>query len=369
MMQQHYENFLTTLYKFVQDLDRYHQTDGTKQALEIYNKLDMAKVIYRIYTLLKDNTKISTKDESLFEKSFEILPNVDVAVCWVDLASNRKQKVWTYLSILQIESDILVNQPKQLPEQLPKQEPHQEPQQEPLAFDPYVGVGGNTSAQGYNVEQMYASLANMPDEESGSGPGLTSIAKLIGLDKMVNFEDLSEQLKNMKPEDIENATNNIKEMLGNNMDEKTTSMLNSMLSDISLEMKSANLGGGDPFKNIMSVAETVAGKMKPKIQNGELDINKLVNSTQAFASQCKDKDGNQIFAEGSNPFAMLNQLAASMAGRGGQPMNEQQMMSQANNMLKSMGLQGDVEQLLNNQQPKKKSGNKKKGKKNVIVKK
>lgn len=367
MMQQHYENFLTTLYRFIQDLDRYHQTDETKQVLEIYNKLDMAKVIFRVYTLLKEsNTKISSKDETLFNKPFELLPNVNVSLCWPNLVTGRKQKVWTYLSILQIESDILVNQPYKSAQQ--SQQTTQTPK-EPLIFDPYVGIGGETPNKEYNVEQMYASLANMPDEGSTAGPGLASIAKLIGLDKMVNFEELSEQLQNMKPEDIENATNNIKEMLGNNMDENTTSMLNSMLTDISSEMKSVNLGGGDPFKNIMNVAETVAGKMKPKIQSGELDINKLVNSTQLFASQCKDKDGNPIFGEGTNPFSMLNQLAASMAGRGNQPMSEKQMMDQANNMLRSMGMQGDVEQLLGQQAPKKKSENKKKGKKNVIVKK
>ena len=385
MIQKHYENFLTTLYRFIQDLDRYKQTDGTKQVLEIYNKLDMAKVIFRVYTLLKQNgSKINSRDETLFNTDLEILPNINVSVCWPDLVSGRKQKVWTYLSILQIESDILVNSKR---EQLittatttsttlttstttntltttNTETDTSTKKKEPLVFDPYVGIGGETNDD-YGVEEMYASLANMPDEGS-SGPGLASIASLIGLDKMVNFEELSDQLRNMKPEDIENATNNIKEMLGNNMDEGTSAMISGMLTDISFEMKSTDLGGGgDPFKNIMSVAEKVAGNMKPKIQSGELDIGKLVNSTQMFAAQCKDKDGNPMFAEGNNPFSMLSKLAASMGGNANantQGDQEKQMMDQCNSLLQSMGMNGNVEQLMKNAQPAPKtSGKKKKG--------
>lgn len=364
-MQQHYENFLTTLYKFVQDLDRYKKTEGTEQALKVFNQLDMAKVIFRIYTLLKNaNDKILSKDETLFNTPFEILPNVDVSLVWPGLAEGRKLKVFTYLSILQIESDILVNK-----DDKENKENNESKEKKPLEFDPYVGIGSNNPKE-YCVADMYESLANMPEEDhSNSGPGLASIASLIGLDKMVNFEELSDQLKNMKPEDIENATNNIKEMLGNNMDEKTTSMLNTMLTDISIEMQTSNLNTGDPFKNIMGVAESVAGKMKPKIQSGELDLSRLVNSTQLFATQCKDKDGNPMFGEGNNPFAMLSQLASSLTGganNANHQMTEKQMKDQCNKMLKSMNMGDDVEKLLQQTQtkpkPKNKNNNKKKNK-------
>lgn len=332
-MQQHYENFLTTLYRFVQDLDRYKKTPGTEEVLKNFNQFDMAKVIFRVYTLLKKmGDKISAKDETLFNSALEILPNINVSEFWPDLVAGRRQKVFTYLNILMIESDVLVNRPNQ----------NQEQTTETQEFDPYKGVGSDQN-QEYGVEQMYASLANMPDEPTSSGPGLASIASLIGLDKMVDFEELSDQLKNMKPEDIENATTNIKEMLGNNIDEKTTSMLNVMLTDISSEMQSSDLSGGDPFKNIMGVAESVAGKLKPKIQSGELDLSSLVASTQLFATQCKDKDGNPMFNEGSNPFAMLSQLASGLMGNGsssngGNNLQEKQMMDQCNEMLKSMNM-------------------------------
>lgn len=364
MMQKHYENFLTTLYKFVTDLDRYQQTPGTKQVLEIYNKLDMAKVIFRVYTLLHQNNKsIASRDESLFQQTFEILPNVNVSEIWPNLVSGRKQKVWTYLSILHIESDILVNSKGEEKKPVePVKIETQTDKKEPLVFDPYVGIGGNDqSGQEYCVEDMYSSLANMPEDDGNSGPGLESLANMIGLNKMIDFDGLSEQLRNMKAEDIDNATNNIKEMLGEGIDEGTSDMISSMLGDISTEMKTKDLGKGNGFKNIMSIAETVAGKMKPKIQNGELDLNKLVNSTQMFANNCKDKDGNPMFDADSGPFAMLTKLMANMTGPNGG--DNQQMMDQCNSMLQGMGM-GDMNSMVNKaQQQHAKSGGTKKKKK------
>jgi hypothetical protein len=378
MIQKHYENFLTTLYRFIHDLDRYHQTDGTKQTLEIYNKLDMAKVIFRIYTMLhKNNALLSNKDEILFQNEFKILPNVNVSEIWSTLVTGRKQKVWTYLSILQIESDIIVNssskhktqkvQPEIVPviqtdenqeeekEEKEEEETADKKDPEPFVFNPYVGIGNaiGPDENDYGVEEMYASLANMPDEDTSVGPGLESLANIIGLDKMIDFDGLSEQLRNMKSEDIDNATNNIKEMLGSGVDENTANMIGSMLTDISDEMKTKDLGKGSGFKNIMSIAETVAGKMKPKIQNGELDINKLVNSTKAFANNCVDENGNPLFDADSGPMAMLTQLMGQMTGQGNEDGNVDP--SQMMNMLQGMDMGNiggmDMSALLNQGAP------------------
>ena len=111
----------------------------------------------------------------------------------------------------------------------------------------------------------------------------------------------------------------------------------------------------------MSIAESVAGKMKPKIQNGELDINALVNSTQTFANSVKDDNGNPLFDPNNNmsPFGMLTQLMNSMSGGNNPQMNEEQMMAQANSMLQTMGM-GDINTIMNQQVPKKNTGKKKK---------
>lgn len=345
-MEQHYDSFLTTFYKFIFDLNRYAPSEGTQKALDVYKNLDIAKVIFRTYHLLKDNsTQINNKDETLFNLPFIVLPDIDVSKSWPILIKGQKDKLFTYLRILMIETDILINQqPKQL-DQTQTQENKETNDvivkvTPSLEFDPYVGVGENNSEK-FGVNEMFSSLDNIEDETT-AGPGLETIMKMTGIHKLVNLSELSEQLKNMKKEDIENATNNIKELLGDSVDPSTTSLITDMLTNISEEMKNNDMGKGDPLKNILNIAESVASKMKPQIENNNIDMTQLLNSTQMFANQCKDKNGKSLFEGGMNPFALLGQFANI------NPQNTNQSNStnastneeQCTNMLQNLGLDG-----------------------------
>lgn len=353
-MEQHYKNFVTTFYKFISDLNRYAPNDGCKNTLEIYSKLDMAKVIKRLYGLLKKNEdNINNKNEEMFNSPFILLPDIDLSVYWSKLIKGQREKLWTYLTILSLEADLLVNSYK---EQVPVEKPPQEVSQKiveekKLEFDPFVGIGPSKddAGEGYSVNQMFSSVPTM-EEDKPEGPGIETIASMIGIDKMINMEELSNQLKNMKEDDIENATKSIKEYLGTNVDEKTTNLISDMLSSIKEEMNKGDIANGNPLKTIMSIAETVAGKMRPSIENNNIDVNQLLNTTQAFANQCKDKDGKPMFDGKMNPFMLLNQLAGMQGGNpganGNQSMTEEQYMNQCNAMLQQMGMGGmDIRQL------------------------
>lgn len=357
-MEIHYSNFVTTFYKFIGDINRYVPTNGTKKSFEEFHKFDMAKLIFRTFHLLNDNiTNINNKNELLFEKPFILLPDVDISSIWPNLIKGQKDKTWTYLNILQIESELLMNhttQSQSITEQqditLSQTEVNDDQslamvhidaettsttEPVPEEFNPYVGIGCTNNTL-YGVNEMFSALPT-EDENQSCGPGIETIAKMIGLNKLVNFEELSEQLKNMKKEDIDNATNGIKGLLGDNIDEKTSALFKTMLTDISEEMKSTELGKGDPFKNLMNIAETVAGKMKPTIEKDNIDISQLINSTQVFANQCKDKDGKPIFDGKMNPFSLLSQFVGNSAQG---DLNQEQCMAQCNAMLNNMGMNG-----------------------------
>ena len=369
-MEQHYNSFLTTFYKFIFDLNRYDPTIGTSKALEVYKDLDFAKVIFRTYHLLKDNNvKIRNKDETLFNNPFIVLPDVDVSQSWSKLIKGQKNKLFTYLTILLIETDILFNQLGQETSNTPSKKLNTEPEaiikltenttgeitivvkaedNKNSEFNPYVGVGENNNQQ-YSVDEMFSSLANMEDEETTvGGIGLESIVKMIGLNKIVDFNELTNQLKNMKKEDIENATNDIKKMLGDKVDAKTTTLITDLLTNISEEMKSSDMTKGDPFKHIIKIAESVAGKMKPQIEKGDLDVSQLGNSVQMFADNCKDKDGKPMFEGTMNPFAMLSQFTNITGSKNANNANnnkensangtQEQCLQQCTDMLKSMGM-------------------------------
>lgn len=342
-MEEHYKNFITTFYKFIHDLNRYVPSDGTKEALEIYEKLDTAKVIFRLYHLLNNNLeKIKNKDETVFNTSFILLPNIDLSEFWLKLTKGQKDKLWLYLNILYVETDILVNSKQEIitNETISKELVVKE-EDSPIVkkddFDPFVGVGKD--GEEFGVDQMYASVPTL-EEDRPEGVGIETIMNLTGIDKMINMDELTSQLKNMNKEDIDNATNSIKAYLGPNVDSKTTDLITDMLMSVSEELKNNNLANGsNPIATIKNIAETVASKMRPNIEKNNIDISQLISATQAFGNNLKDKNGNPVFGNGNvNPFALLSQLTGNMNSGTVTEQQQQQYMSQCNDMLQNMGL-------------------------------
>lgn len=347
-MEEHYKNFITTLYKFIYDLNRYVPNSGSQEILQIYDKLDTAKVIFRLYHLLNSNIeKVKNKDETLFNTTFIMLPNIDLSVHWSKLIKGQKDKLWLYLNILYVETDILVNS-KQDPQQTTvkdvkdNKEVNDTKEEGPVVkkddFDPFVGVGSNNEE--FGVEQMYSSVPSLEDDKP-SGVGIEAIMNLTGFDKMINMNDLTSQLKNMSKEDIDNATNSIKSYLGPNVDSKTTDLISDMLMSVSEELKNNNglTNGANPITTIKNIAETVASKMRPNIEKNNIDVTQLLNATQAFGNNLKDKNGNPMFGSGNvNPFALLTQIAGGMNSGTITEQQQQQYMNQCNDMLQNMGI-------------------------------
>lgn len=312
-MEQHpqYKKLEENLFKFISDLHRYCPTSGTDSFIKQFKNLDIPKVINVFYDKMKTvEDKLNKKDESLFTADFLLFPEINISTTWSKLTSLRKEKIWTYLQILYIQSDILLN--KNL-------------EKKPLEFNPYVGIGdGDTN---YGVEEMYSGVKNMPEPEK---PGIGSVTNLLGINKMLNLDKLSNELKNMSKDDIDEATNNIKNLLGSNVDDKTTNLISTMLSSINEELKKDNNSTDNPLDNIFKIAESVADKIKPSIQKDGIDMNKLWSSTQNLATKCKDDKGNSVFGSGPNPFDMLTKM---MNGN----MNEDECIEQYQKMLSDIG--------------------------------
>ena len=114
------------------------------------------------------------------------------------------------------------------------------------------------------------------------------------LSKMIDMKKFSEDIKNINTDDIKEATNNIKNLLGGNSDEKTSNLISDMLDDITKELQTNDLNDGDPFQNIMKVAEKVAQKIKPKVEKDNIDLSNLMNSTS------------------NNPMNILNKMMNEM---------------------------------------------------------
>ena len=181
-------------------------------------------------------------------------------------------------------------------------------------FNPFVGVGSNTDS--YGLDDLLKNV-DLPSEPAArSSIGVSQVIKLIGVDKMIDMNELSNQLKNMPKEKIDQAIGGIKELLGD-ADPETSNMIDMMLQDITKELDK-DTGDVDPITKLTSIAENVAQNLLPKIDPKKLDMKKVWDTTKKMASGCKDANGKSMFGGPNNPLDMLTGFMERQMGLGGQ---------------------------------------------------
>ncbi len=315
-------------------------------------------IIKKIFTAVSTNYDCLTQNNpKLFQLktlnsnnkqvTMTIIPGTDMIYSWYCLSNEDKSALWFYLDNMFVSGTKmihLVNETsvntfdvkllkelnyKKLKmcflEQFPEQEVINVMN---LDIDPFLGVG--TSGD-FSIEQMLEATKDMP--KGPDAPGIGSMAKMFGVDKMFNMEELSKQLKNINKSEIDEATKNIQKLLGSNVDENTSDMIGTILSDITDHLKTSDLSNGDPIQNIINIAEKVAQKAIPKIDQNKVDMKKIFESTQNLANNYKDQNGNPLMGNG-NPLSMLTSLLQNpnMSSN----MSEQDQMKMAQDMMKNL---------------------------------
>ena len=317
------------------------------------------------YELLRDQnpklfqlkvTKVSKVDnkEDNKEVTVTIIPGLDMIYSWYCLSENDRTNLWFYIENMFISGTKmihLVNETNSFDTKILKEINYARikkdfmtafPEQEievvnvmNLDVDPFLlGVGSNDN-QDFGVDNMIASTQDIKNDVTT--PGISSIAKMLGVDKMLNMEELSKQLKNINKSEIDEATANIKNLLGSNVDENTSDMIGNILNDITDQLKASDLSNGDPIQNIISIAERVAQNTLPKIDKNKVDIKKVFESTQNLANNYKDKDGKPLMANFGNGVNPLDILSSLMQNPNNAPNKDQMKMAQE--MMKSLSKQ------------------------------
>lgn len=364
-MEQYYADFVSNLKSLVLELDAFYSTEGTKEFIKIFSELKFGMVIAR-YNKISNKCKeqLNKKDESLFQDNkFNILPGINLSEIWKKINDSQKDRIWTYLQILHLSSNFLMeysrksnisNKPVGLlntsdynkqtkpakTQETQETQGTQETQEasKQLTFNPYEGIGVSAPLTAtYDMNDLMSGPKVLPGEQSQNSS--SGIASMLGMGNLLNMDELAKELKNINPEEIEQATNNIKNLLGNNVDKKTSDMLTDMLTNITDELKREpdDANNSNPIDKIVKIAESVAEKMVPKMRAENMDVSKLWKSTQQIASQCGD--GNQMF-NGFNPMTIINTIMnkqmnfqENMAGK-----TEEECLQECQNLLKSAGI-------------------------------
>lgn len=353
-MTEYYDKFVSTFYQLVHDINRYDPSNDNIKLLEAFEKLNCGRIVVIFLKIMKKySTELVNKDSELFNKDIRILPGIDFKSLWPKLNESRKNKIWTYLHILFINAELLLeneevrNKESDVRTVVDKVVDDINKEDEPVeeVFNPFEGVGVGNSQ--FSVDDMLASHKDL-DDDKVEAPGLGSIAKLTGMDKYIDVDKLKEQFENMNDEDIDDAAASLREALGENANPETQRVLNNMLEKIKSELKKDDVKKGDGISKLWSIAEVVSESMKPDMDNSGVDMRDILTSAQNLATKCKDEDGNDIFNKGTNPFDMINKLV-QQPQQGNSDVNPQDYMQQCNQMFSQLGVDPRMmQQMMNN---------------------
>jgi len=148
-------------------------------------------------------------------------------------------------------------------------------------------MGLNTSSENIvNMDQLMSSDIIIPGTEANSG-----ILGSLGIDKLMDVNELSNEIKNYTDDDINDTVNTLTSMLGNDSDIKDvcSTMVKSVLEDIKI----------NGIENMMTIAERVSSKLGDKIDPRKMEktamgVNDLIENNSAELNNLKDSNGNPI---------------------------------------------------------------------------
>ena len=341
-MQEYHDIFIASIMLFLDIAKNSQKESISLKATSMINSfnnntIDIEKkgsLIRKVFTILDIYYDLLKEEEnklfSLYTNhkgkilKVTIIPGIDISGIWDTLDGTNQKNVWNYIKMMYISTSNMIDSAgntnnvvnlnriedlkktmtittKQLYENFWKLYPESK-----LivnnTFNPFIGVGSNNTE--YGLSDLLSGPKLLPDQSS---PGINGITKMLGIDKMLNMDDLAKQLKNITKEQIDEATASIKSMLGD-VDENTSELIDIMLTDITDEFKKGDISSGHPVDNFVKIAESVAHKMMPKIDKNKIDINKVWNSTRNMASKCQDKDGKPLFDGPNNPLSLVTGL-------------------------------------------------------------
>jgi len=317
-MEQYYQDFSTNFMALINEIHLYAPSKTTEKLVKLMGKLDVAsisKIIARFNIITNKYKKlIDNRDENLFINSdFNPIPELNFSSFWNDLLFEQKDRIWIYLQLLTIASNFIMNivnikqtqvndvttPLKNNKEDKEEDKKDDKKEKKKINFNPYEGIGVQT--ENLSMDLIMSGPKELPSNEPKSN-GLNSLSSMLNLGKMFDMTSLANELKNIDVSQIEQATNNIKDLLGDSLDKETSEMITDMVSGITDELKKVpdSDASGNPLEKLFKIAESVAGKIGPKMKDKNIDIKKLWNSAQNLTNKFGDAS--------NNPMSLLNNI-------------------------------------------------------------
>lgn len=286
---------------------------------------DQGKIIKKVYKVLTQNMDkfFPQSDLSLFQlkekngTSITIIPGVILNLVVKNVSDEYMNHLWGNLYMMYISSANLINyvnknkKDEKIAEIIPKMQMKVVEMgviKQDDFFNPFVGLNAETGE--FNVDNMFSNIENIPEE--GGNMAMDGVLKMSGIDKMFDMKELSKQLKDIKEDDINEATEKITSLIGANGDNDISEVCNELVKNIVNDLKNDQSGNLNMFDIAQNVAKKVGGNMKKdKFHKTASQFNKFMENSQDKLKDLKDDKGNPIgdkFMNGVNIPMQLMQM-------------------------------------------------------------
>jgi hypothetical protein len=284
------------------------------------NNYDQGIVIKKIYKVISQNMDKfypqQSKDLFLMKnevgEKITVINGLDLEVVINLMTEEEIEKIWDHLYMLYISSVVIITEIKsyskdtniwkilpEINEKIIKSGKYE--------FNPFIGINifGKTSDDKLNndltMDKMYENLKplNQTTENAGgigTGPSLDNLLDLTGIDKLVDFSKLNEQLKNVQQEEIETTTETLTKLLGAENDTDIQNTVKSLLGDVVNELKENPVNGfADSTKMFKNIAEKCGQRLdKEGLRKTAMQFGNLFENSEEKLKELKDENGNPI---------------------------------------------------------------------------
>ena len=280
------------------------------------SSVDQVKIIKKCFYVLKDNLElIKSKSPDLFKvrnelnKITTIIPGVNINLLYEFLDEPEQKLLWTNIYTLFISSVSMVY--ANTPESRHKVEITEmvEYCRKDIASSSSITnvfMGLCTNNAEINMDSLMSNDIIIPGTEANSG-----LLGSLGIDKLMNLNNLSEEIKKFSDDDVTETVNTLGELLGNDSDVKDVcaTMVKSVIDDLKV----------NGIENMFDIAQRVSSKLGGLIDPAKMaktahKMGDLMTNNSDKIKELKDENGNPIGDQFLKQFQSTLDAAKRMSG-------------------------------------------------------
>jgi hypothetical protein len=262
-MESYFNQFNASIRTLFTEMNEFVPITGISKFFELFDnpEFDHSKLIGMVHYALEDKEELlKNKDEKLFENPIKLFPGVYVNKIWTNLNDEQKVRLFLLLTHTYVLVELMWQETKKEPMANSKRNTinsmmtylKNEKMTVSKDFNVYEGIQTD-STEGFGIDDMFSGPDVLPNE-SGNNDGLLNMLPSADID----LNQLRDQLVNMKKEDIEEATKNIKKMMGGEMNDETSNMIENMFGEITGEIQTTNFNNSNPFESLLKYKFLIA---------------------------------------------------------------------------------------------------------------